>query len=418
MKISITNVVALNGGDAAILLGMIKIFKEEYGEDVDIVVFDKNPEACRKLYPEIKWELTLGLLVDRTPFNRIRYLGRIARKLKRMYFFGVSKLMGQCSSCFRFLISGYSRRLIDRYASSDIIISTGGTYLIENYGILSQYIDYRISLNLNKRLIFYTQSMGPFFKSATVKRLTDIFNRTELMLFRDKRSFDNVKALNLKHWPKMYETADAAFSLGNTDIINRRNDSYFGEFKRVAFSVRAWSFFSGNSEAEVMNNYIDGVSRAVIYLIDSGNEVAFFSTCQGITEYDDDSKLAATIIEKLPLQYRNKVVNYVKHLSINEILELLSNMDAIISTRLHMSILSLISGTPVLPIAYEFKISELFGSLGYKDVLTMKEVTEDAIVEKYKEFEMSYDSVRRKAVNQSVIGLIEQSKESAKLINN
>ena len=37
---------------------------------------------------------------------------------------------------------------------------------------------------------------------------------------------------------------------------------------------------------------------------------------------------------------------------------------SVVATRMHVAILALLMGVPVLPIAYEFKTSELFGKLG------------------------------------------------------
>ncbi|MBK8161332.1 MAG: polysaccharide pyruvyl transferase family protein [Rhodospirillaceae bacterium] len=48
----------------------------------------------------------------------------------------------------------------------------------------------------------------------------------------------------------------------------------------------------------------------------------------------------------------------------------LDRFDAVIATRMHMAILALAAGVPVLPIAYEFKTVELFARLGMADWVT------------------------------------------------
>jgi colanic acid/amylovoran biosynthesis protein len=47
-----------------------------------------------------------------------------------------------------------------------------------------------------------------------------------------------------------------------------------------------------------------------------------------------------------------------------ELLARLREFDIVIATRMHMAILALCAGVPVVPIAYEFKTSELFRALG------------------------------------------------------
>src|SRR3546814_6657409 len=39
--------------------------------------------------------------------------------------------------------------------------------------------------------------------------------------------------------------------------------------------------------------------------------------------------------------------------------------DMVVATRMHAAILALCAGTPVMPLAYEFKTAELFGRLGF-----------------------------------------------------
>lgn len=418
MKISITNIVALNGGDAAILLGTIKSLRKAFGENIEIFVFSTFPDICEKLYPEVKWFETLGLRADRTKYNKIRYLGRFARLIKRYKFLLAAKLMSIGIDISKLLLSTKDANAMKIYSSSDLIISTGGTYLIEPYGITTQYIDYAISLNLKRTLCFYTQSMGPFYKKSTINRLRKIFGdkRTKLLLFRDKKSFDNVHSLNLSHIPEMRIIADAAFSLGECSILERRLNEYIGTHRNVAFSVRAWNNFRHKSSDSVMESYCQAMADAAIYLIEKGFKVYYFSTCQGIDQYDNDSLVVSKIMELIPSRYHSKIINKTDYLTIHEIIQLLIQMDMIIATRLHMCILSLISGTPVLPIAYEFKTTELFERLGYDKVFYMEELGDIDFVNSIDHFMQYYDINLRENVNRNVIQYIEESQKAAEIL--
>src|SRR5262249_44298517 len=96
-----------------------------------------------------------------------------------------------------------------------------------------------------------------------------------------------------------------------------------------------------------------------------GAEVTFISTCQGIPEYRyDDSKVAEEIVRSLPETVQKKV-RVVREFHRPELLiEILRGFDLLVATRMHAAILALVAGTPVLPIAYEFKTTELFQHLG------------------------------------------------------
>src|SRR6185295_15612118 len=60
---------------------------------------------------------------------------------------------------------------------------------------------------------------------------------------------------------------------------------------------------------------------------------------------------------------------------------MLKDYDLVIATRMHMAILALSVGTPVLPIAYEFKMRELFERLGQERwVQDIEVISGDALI--------------------------------------
>jgi len=408
-KIAITNIVALNGGDAAILLGMIKALKLHFGENTKITAFSTYPTICNKLYPNIEWRETLGQIADKTPYNRIRYFGKILRLIKRFYFYFVSFLYGKGCKFSKIMLSKSVAESLQIYADADYIISTGGTYLIEHYGIQSQYIDYRISLLLNPNLIFYTQSMGPFFRPDTKTKLSRIFAKSKYMFFRDIQSYNNCLSLHLKNLPYMYIVPDAAFAIGDKNDISSTNREIIGTKKKIAISVRKWNNFDGHSANDVMTHYRQSIAGTVMKMIDQGFEVYFISTCQGIDYYDNDNEEVKAILNFIPPKYLQQIITTTRYLSISEIRETLKEMDFIIATRLHMCILSLITGVPTFPIAYEFKTAELFNSLGYTSVLWMEDLINTSLYSHISEFMKVYDQKYRQSVNASIKSFIDES---------
>ena len=70
LKVVISNIVVLNGGDGALLYGGIKILKDALGADLELTVFSTEPERSKALYPEVVFRRTPGLLVKRGPYWR------------------------------------------------------------------------------------------------------------------------------------------------------------------------------------------------------------------------------------------------------------------------------------------------------------------------------------------------------------
>lgn len=406
MKIVITNNIALNGGDAAILLGMIKALKLRFGQDTEFVVTCTYPEVCAQLFPGIQWRTVIGREADTTPYNHIRFVGRVARFLKRLRYYLAAYLRHKHVPLYKMLLCKYDVNTLNEYASSDYIISSGGTYLIEPYGITAQYIDYRIAIILGKPLIQYTQSMGPFTRKQTQTRLRWVFNRCLTILLRDQKSMDNVLSLNINNRSAVHVVPDAAFALGDVDTMMRRKDDTMERYGNVAISVREWVHCA---DQNTMPKYLKSIAETVVKLINMGYMVHFFSTCQGVAYYTDDNKVVDSILALIPDFYHPKIFKYNRYLSIPEILKLLGQMDFIIATRLHMSILALISGTPVYPIAYEFKTVELYQTLGYQSVDTLGSVDPLTLPSKILIFISDFTTSRRNYIYSKVARYITNS---------
>jgi colanic acid/amylovoran biosynthesis protein len=93
-------------------------------------------------------------------------------------------------------------------------------------------------------------------------------------------------------------------------------------------------------------------------------KVTFLSTCQGIEEYwTNDADFAQQVIERLPSGVRQNVELDGAFRQPQEVVETYREFDLVIATRMHAAILGLVAGTPVLGIAYEFKLEELFHQL-------------------------------------------------------
>ena len=130
--------------------------------------------------------------------------------------------------------------------------------------------------------------------------------------------------------------------------------------------MRYWQHFSDGDLEERNDRYRAAIGELVEDVVERRRaEVTFVSTCQGVPEYwTDDSATAELIAEQLPARIRERVhVDRAFHRPA-DYMRLLAEFDLSVATRMHAGILALIAGTPVLPIAYEFKTHELFARLG------------------------------------------------------
>jgi colanic acid/amylovoran biosynthesis protein len=374
MKILITNTVALNVGDAAILFAEIQLLKSVFGEhDIEIFVYDSQPQASAQYYPSINFCLSPSSYISRA--LRIKYAGAFIAALNGYKLLIATWLMKYgLTFLSRFLLPREVWQSLVDYSSADLIISTGGTVLVENYSLRARIIDYQVCLMLQRPLAFYTQSLGPFSIPYNCRSFKDVFDKALLILLRDQRSASHLSDIGVKN-PNIHVFADAAFALADASIVQHADikpqyvDAYYQKGLKpplkVAISVREWKFFERRDTKTGMTEYIKALQTASKHLIEHYNaKITYVSTCQGIPEYwTDDSKLASRIVQELSANVKEQIIVDQAFHSPEQLALLLKQQDLVISTRLHVAILALGVGVPVLPIAYEFKTKELFERL-------------------------------------------------------
>lgn len=364
IKVVITSTVPLNGGDASILLGMIKIITGSFPDkDIEFNVYASQAEISKKYYPQYNFSEILYREIKNVP--RIRYLSKIFRKItKRRFNIGL-KIWQKNNKLSKLFLKNNELKILHDYKSADFIISTGGTYLVENYNLESRLFEYEVALQTGTPLIFFTQSLGPFNNTDNRRRLKRIFKKSKIIFVRDKLSEQHLLELGIEN-NKIFTCADAAFSIADKSKYKRLISRKPVEINRIAISVREWSHFKKISKNEGMKKYSESIGKIARYFIENRkNKVVFISTCQGIPEYRfNDSTIAQRILQNLPAGIRKKIVVNTDFHHPEELLEILEKFDLVIATRMHMAILALCAGTPVFPIAYEFKTQELFKQMG------------------------------------------------------
>lgn len=373
--IVITNIVSLNTGDAAILWGMFQILRERYGADTRFTVFDKSAEAANKYYP---WATFRQALFGNRPKSsigrklQVRGYGHWVERLRYLALCLASYLIRlKADWLARLFLSGDDFRSVSEYVHADLVVSTGGTYLTENYGLWTNIRDYRLTFAAGTPLVFFTQTLGPFTQPKYRKAFKDIFSRSAAIFLRDERSRKHVVDLGIPA-EKITLAKDAAFV-----IKAQPSTAPAGPF-RIAISVRTMHFFddSGCSIGERYKSSVIAMVSAAVR--EHGAEVVFLSTCQGIPEYwTDDASLADEIVEGLPEDVASAVTVDRRFRQPTEIVETYQKFHLVIATRMHAAILGLVAGIPVLGVAYEFKLEELFDQLGMNDAkLSTREMDE------------------------------------------
>ena len=381
MKIAIVNTVVANGGDAAILRCLYRLVRKLFGNEAEVVVHDMQPEIAARYYPEFRFYIPpcesarRGLMPAAWPrkFSNARVSLGMA-----LLVLGLERAAG----------SVLPKRILERveeYKGADLVISTGGTYLVPQYYMTDRLVELLLVARAKRPLVLFTQSMGPFLKLMDRAGVKRIVNRAILVLLRDERSLKHVKELAIPD-NKAAVYPDSVFAMLDPDTVAGVVSQPFpkGPRLKVAVSVREWTNFTSKTADEGMENYTQALAAVVTKLVRHHQaDVVFASTCQGIPGYRfDDSCIAHAIWQRLPKDIRSEVKVGRDFHKPEELLTLYAECDFLISTRMHSGILALCAGVPVLPIAYEFKTYELYRQLGMNDwVQNIEEIDEDTLSE-------------------------------------
>ncbi|MCU0525736.1 MAG: polysaccharide pyruvyl transferase family protein [Elainella sp. Prado103] len=410
MKIVITNTVALNVGDAAILKGVLKILQATFGEETEFIVYDRHPEVAQRYYPELRFKQLI--------YYQCFIKSRIKRPVRLVRYFNRTRVeIG--AWCWKYGIKAASRLFLSKeeydtfadYYNADLIVSTGGTYLVENYLLAPRILDYKISLQAQKPLVFFTQSLGPFNLPFHRKIFKRVFDQAALILLRDCQSQKHLDDIGVDN-PHVYVTPDAAFALAEPLIPKAQPQTNGLTYKpRIAISVRNWQHFKRIDPKIGQRKYQESLQILITYFVEKYQaEVTFISTCQGIPEYYlDDSSIAQEIYDALPLPVSSSVqVNSDFHAP-EALAEFVKTFDFVIATRLHMAILSLGVGVPVFPISYEFKTKELFEKMGEgRWTVDIEDIEPEAFVKSVDTFFQEIEIVRN-----NLITAVEQERTKA-----
>ncbi len=429
MKILITNTVVLNGGDAAILFGLKKTLHEAFGEDLDMTVYDAQPDVARRYYPEFRFRrLLYGRVtqlqkINRFPVRYIRHALRLSTQWLNPIRFRLALRLWRKGHprVAQALLTREEFSDLQTYGEADLIVSTGGTYLNDVYDLDHTLFDYEVALALGRPLVFFTQTMGTFARPEYRDPFRAVFNEARLILLRDDASLRNLRALGVRRTP-MHVCADAAFALAEPPVLEaaRERPLPLGARMKVAVSVRQWPHFQKTTEEAGMQGYRQAIRTATIHLVEQhGAEVTFLSTCQGIPEYHyDDAQVALEIVQELPARVKEHVrVDRRFHHPL-KLHRRLRDYDWVLATRMHMAILALVAGTPVLPISYEFKTKELFARLDMEHWVHDIETLEgDALRRSVDAFIAALPAVRSMLFPEKIEREYRQARSTAALLN-
>lgn len=317
MNFLITNSVPLNGGDEALLRATVEGLKRRFPGST-ITTLCQDVEIARKYLPDLELDSDLEFVT----LDSLERVGAL-------------------------------------YHDADIVLSAPGCFLHDFYSVEERLRGYEAALALNKPVVLLAQSIGPFWKPESLRRVPEVLNRLTRICVSDTLSKQRLLELGVRA-EKIRETGEMAF-LWRTlapECFQEKTDP----IRTMGLNFRVWPPRDLRAEKEILTK-ADKLCR---FLLEENPEhrLLFLSTCQGVSNYVDDSELAVQIVEKLPEKFQARCEINRSHLEPRPFIHALSECDAFIGMRLHACILAMLGGTPAMGVGYESRTKETFEQLG------------------------------------------------------
>lgn len=353
----------LNSGDAAIILAQVQFLKERF-RPLELALTSRTPEVDAEFYRPLGIKVFPPLLPAPSVFKGA---GQKAKQTARNLF-----------------SVGFKRSLINEIRTSDLVISCGGGYFWSNRKTLPgpMYLQNIIHMwaakRLKKPVIFFPQSFGPLRNRSAVRLLKGVLGGENVIrvFAREKVSLSFLRGLfsGEKTQDKLDLCPDMAFYLyDERRLAASQRDSDWPR-PALALTLRQWSFPEAKGRDEKKRKQRDYLSALAElcrkYAAPGGGSIILFSQARGPGNFEDDRSITGAFRERLRRDIPEGHLFYPQlPISVHpfRIVDLLQKTDLLVATRLHSAILGLLSGIPVLTIAYQPKTKAVMEWLGLGD---------------------------------------------------
>jgi coenzyme F420 hydrogenase subunit beta len=350
----------LNKGSSALLHSRIKALKKII-PDIQFSVFTYHPEIESDINdPNVKFLEIIG------KFSRRNFL----RNLKTLFTIIKCSLWYFLFKYFHFDLKQLRKdKGLEEYYNADVIISTGGDVLTEDYGTpINPVTNLLFGIFLHKPVIIYAESIGPFrhwYNKVLVKFL---LNRVKLITLREEISKRYLEELKIKDVP-IYTTADSSFLLEPVSLEKvkeifrkegiQKNNSLMGISVSKLFS--RYEFPNLGFLKDRYQNYIKLMAQITDYLIKTYRASVIFIPHVIEPPRNDDRDVAEEVINLI--KNKEKTLSIKNEYTPEEIRGIIGQCDLFIGARMHACIASTSMKIPTIAIAYSHKTEGIIGEM-------------------------------------------------------
>ena len=318
-----------NVGDEAILRGLVEGVKRIV-DPIDIVVLSQRPE-----FTAAKHEV---------------------RAVKRINIFKIAKEMKDMD----LLVSGGGSLFQDVTSKRSIAYYIGIIWLAKRV--------------FNKKVMIYSQGIGPVNKSYNRWLLGRMLNMIDCINVRDEKSALELKRLGVTK--DILVTTDTVFGISKPSLtegqnILRKMDPG-GTKPYIGISVRHWH--DNEKIIKETAKLCAGIAR------DTGHKAVLIPF-----HFHKDLKLMQSVYDRLDDQTKRNVLIMDEYLYVEDYLSFIGNMDIMLAMRLHGLIFSVLMGVYPVGLSYDPKIQSFLHMMQREDAMEVEDMDADILLDQIKD---------------------------------
>lgn len=372
----------MNRGNAALLISRIETIRSFCDVSVFYLPYLNSPDSIPSIKSNIK------------PFKRIGIISPsfLALKTPIQIFCSILWALSGFSNRFDFIVEWDEG--LRAFKDADIIVTTGGDVLSEDYGIfnfLTEFCGLFIGILLKKPIFVYAESIGPFKSRVTQFIARSILKRVSVITTRDKISFQYLKELGVSGVP-IYLTADSAFLLDKKKVNSPSLNDFINVKRLIGFSINNAISFWKKKDYDKHVNIMVKVIDTIIEKIDANVIIIPHVTIKN--DIDNDRIISRKVFSKLKNKKRVLIVD--GEYGADEFKYIISCCDLFIGERMHANIAALSTCIPTIAISYSIKtpgLMELVGLPYYS--IDFEELNENILVNKILEAWQEREKIKK-----------------------
>jgi polysaccharide pyruvyl transferase WcaK-like protein len=377
-NILIINQYSSNKGDRAVLYSLLRLL-DSYN-NLSIIVSTSDPADWKDQYTERKvsfvpwgWDYHIN-----SQKKRLKLKFFILRRFQR-FTYPLIRLALKNRLPASFVKTLINPEFYEAAKNSEMVISTGGhhiTTLLAKNAISSQLFDLACCIILKKRVILWSQTIGPF--DFTNKR-NEVFVRSLLMriesaYLRDTSSSDFLLNMGFSK-DRLFSTYESVLSISELNT----SDRHFCKRENIT-GISIYS--TKDRTEEEIHEYVRTLSQFADHCVEKHSCHILFIPMELKNSGPDDRWLIKEIIRKIKNQDKCSIAD--KDLDTEDHFKLVQNCRYFVGHKTHSVIFSLATATPLIALAYHPKTSEFMEQYGLKHyAIPDKDLSTDILISSF-----------------------------------